>query len=285
MDYRRSIQSTLNLMEDRLTRQISTDELADRAGFSMYHFHRVFRYHTGHTPKAYLRLRRLSEAAKEVTFTANSLKSIAARYGYESQQVFTRIFKSTFGITPGRMRKTKQAFHYLRPVRLVERATRGEEMKPDIIEKAGMKLIGMRTTTTTGENEIPQLWKRFMSRLKEIENATENDIMVGVCPYENMDIGDYTPETPFDYLACVLVESSQNIPDGMEFIEIPPAKYARFIHKGALDTLVKTYEAIYSGWVNDTEHKLAETDQIEWYDNRFEFGQPDSEMDILIPIQ
>ena len=158
-------------------------------------------------------------------------------------------------------------------------------MKPDIIEKAGMKLIGMRTTTTTGENEIPQLWKRFMSRLKEIENATENDIMVGVCPYENMDIGDYTPETPFDYLACVLVESSQNIPDGMEFIEIPPAKYARFIHKGALDTLVKTYEAIYSGWVNDTEHKLAETDQIEWYDNRFEFGQLDSEMDILIPIQ
>ncbi|MCD4650684.1 MAG: AraC family transcriptional regulator [Candidatus Cloacimonetes bacterium] len=282
MDYRRSIQSTLNLMENGLTRRISTDELADRAGLSMYHFHRVFLHITGYTPKAYLRMRRLSEVAREVTYTEKTLKLIAGRYGYESQQVFTRTFKNAFGITPGKMRKTKQPFAYLQALRLLEGTSTGVKMKSEIIEKPGMKLIGMRITTTMKENEIPQLWGQFTTRMKELEEYEETDVAIGVCPYVSM-YKDCTPETQFDYLACLVVNSADKIPEGMEFLEIPPMKYAKFIHKGALDTLGKTYKAIYSEGMKDYE--LAEADQLEWYDERFKWAQPDSEMDILIPIK
>jgi len=31
--------------------------------------------------------------------------------------------------------------------------------------------------------------------------------------------------------------------------------------------------------------KKIKTDELEWYDERFKFGKPDSEMDIMIPLK
>lgn len=63
MDYRRMVQASMNYIEDNLTASISAKELAAQAGFSLYHFCRMFRLTTGFPVMRYVLRRRLLYAA------------------------------------------------------------------------------------------------------------------------------------------------------------------------------------------------------------------------------
>jgi AraC family transcriptional regulator len=64
---------------------------------------------------------------------------------------------------------------------------------------------------------------------------------------------------------------------------IPAATYAVFTHRGSLDKLQDTYGMIFTDGLKGYE--MADVDEIEWYGKKFKYGQPDSEMDIYIPIK
>jgi len=60
---------------------------------------------TGLNIGQYVRERRLSEAAKDLLNSQNTILTIALKYGVESQPTFTRAFRNKFGQAPGRFRK------------------------------------------------------------------------------------------------------------------------------------------------------------------------------------
>jgi AraC family transcriptional regulator, regulatory protein of adaptative response / methylated-DNA-[protein]-cysteine methyltransferase len=82
----------------------SLDALADRAGYSRFHFLRMFRDHTGLTPRSYaegVRARRLSAALADGVRVADAV--VDAGYGSES-----RVYEKTgelLGMTPGAVRR------------------------------------------------------------------------------------------------------------------------------------------------------------------------------------
>jgi AraC-like DNA-binding protein len=47
----------------------------------------------------------MSEAAKELVFTAKPIKLLAGEYQYESQASFTRSFTAVYGLSPGKLRR------------------------------------------------------------------------------------------------------------------------------------------------------------------------------------
>jgi len=79
-------------------------ELAAEVGVHPVHLIRVFRYHHGMTPGAYMRNRRLHWAAIQLAHSDEPLGRLAQRAGFSDQSHFTRAFKSQFGVTPGRYR-------------------------------------------------------------------------------------------------------------------------------------------------------------------------------------
>jgi AraC family transcriptional regulator of adaptative response/methylated-DNA-[protein]-cysteine methyltransferase len=85
----------------------SLDMLAARSGYSRFHFLRMFRDHTGLTPRAYaegMRARRLQSALSEGTRVADAVAE--AGYGSES-----RVYEKTnelLGMTPGALRRGGQ---------------------------------------------------------------------------------------------------------------------------------------------------------------------------------
>jgi AraC family transcriptional regulator len=80
--------------------QVPLSVLADHAGLSSFHLHRVFSAVAGETPKQYgLRLR-LNRAAAALLTTADSVLRIAMSCGFNSAEVFTRAFRRRFGMTP-----------------------------------------------------------------------------------------------------------------------------------------------------------------------------------------
>ncbi|WP_300004382.1 helix-turn-helix transcriptional regulator [uncultured Cedecea sp.] len=84
---------------------ISISLVAERAGFSRWHFQRMFKKHTGMTLGRYIKNIRLDQAIVELITGDDPIIFIALQYGYESQQTFTRAIKSYTGMNPGEIRR------------------------------------------------------------------------------------------------------------------------------------------------------------------------------------
>ena len=93
------------------------------------------------------------------------------------------------------------------------------------------------------------------------------------------------PDAPFSYLAGLDIPIETSVPEGLQERIVPEAQYAVFEHIGSLDTLQQTYQAIYRDWMPSSGYRRAETDDFELYGPRFKYGEPDSVMEIWVPVE
>jgi len=103
--YVNEIQTALKFIEKNLCECISLDSVAESVGFSKYHFHRTFQSEVGIPLYDYIRKRRLASASTLLLNTDISILEIAIKHQFESQEAFTRAFKSIYNLPPGRYRK------------------------------------------------------------------------------------------------------------------------------------------------------------------------------------
>lgn len=124
--------------------------LADRAGFSLYHFHRIFRGMMGESLGEFVRRLRLERAAARLLDGA-SVTETAFDAGYESHEAFTRAFREAFGVPPSGFRAkvyhlpNPTATHYWADGRpLLLRPLEGERtMNIDFREDLGRRVVAM----------------------------------------------------------------------------------------------------------------------------------------------
>lgn len=84
--------------------EISVEDVAANAGFSIDYFNRIFLAHTGFTVTAYINYIRLKKAALLLRSTDKSVLEIALEIGYDSHEGFTKAFKKKYGVTPSEYR-------------------------------------------------------------------------------------------------------------------------------------------------------------------------------------
>ncbi|CAI1959292.1 MULTISPECIES: helix-turn-helix domain-containing protein [Serratia] len=102
------INDMLKWIENNLGAELDIETIAKKSGYSRFHIQRLFKLHAGLTIAQYIRMRRVTEAAIALRFTDRKIMDIALDYGFDSQQVFTRIFKKQLKTTPGELRRSKQ---------------------------------------------------------------------------------------------------------------------------------------------------------------------------------
>lgn len=88
--------------------EISVQEVADHAGFSLDYFNRIFLRHTGFTVMAYINYIRLKKAAYLLRDSKKSVLDIAIESGYDSHEGFAKAFKKRYGMSPSEYRKAKK---------------------------------------------------------------------------------------------------------------------------------------------------------------------------------
>ncbi len=82
-------------------RELPLPELARVAGFSPYHFHRVFSAVAGETVAAFTRRARLERAVSMMRGGPHkTLSSIAAEVGFATPSEFSRVFRHAYGRAP-----------------------------------------------------------------------------------------------------------------------------------------------------------------------------------------
>lgn len=106
--YGEVISKVIDYIEEHLEEELNLKKIAQAAGYSKFHLHRMFAAKAGCTIHQYIQKRRLTEAAKQLIYTNESIISVALSAGYETQQSFTSAFKKMYLVSPQVYRKQKQ---------------------------------------------------------------------------------------------------------------------------------------------------------------------------------
>lgn len=96
----------LEWIECNICRPLSIDEIAEHSGYSKWHLQRLFFQYKGEPIATYVRNRKLDLAARDLVSSSARIIDISTKYGFESQQSFTRLFKKTFSKPPLAYRKS-----------------------------------------------------------------------------------------------------------------------------------------------------------------------------------
>ncbi|HSJ86564.1 MAG TPA: AraC family transcriptional regulator [Anaerolineales bacterium] len=104
-DYSNRIQDVMRYIGEHIHEPLDRETLASVAGFSIPHFHRVFRAHVGESAISYVRRVRLERAARKLRMGAVDITEVALAAGYDSHAAFSKAFKQQFEVSPREFRQ------------------------------------------------------------------------------------------------------------------------------------------------------------------------------------
>jgi AraC-like DNA-binding protein len=110
MDYAISIQNSITYIEQHLCEQLTLDDVSKVAGFSRYHFLRIFKRETGIGVRDYIQTRRMYRAVQLLLSSELNVMDIAVLLQFDSQEAFTRAFKREYSLPPGQYRRTMMKY-------------------------------------------------------------------------------------------------------------------------------------------------------------------------------
>lgn len=99
------ISEIIKWIEDNLDQKLSMQIVAERSGYSRWHLQRIFSSNMKRSLGCYIREMRLSRASDDLINTDVSIIHIALRYGFDTQQEFTRTFSKHYKISPAKWRR------------------------------------------------------------------------------------------------------------------------------------------------------------------------------------
>jgi len=100
-DYVQRINAAIDHILNNLDQPLPLDTVADAAGLSPFHFHRVFKAIQGETLLEFTQRIRLERAISKMTHApTRPLADVATECGFGSQSDFSRCFKKRFGVAP-----------------------------------------------------------------------------------------------------------------------------------------------------------------------------------------
>lgn len=253
------IGSAIRYIEDNLAGELDIADIAAQAYVSAFHFQRIFSVLCGMTVGEYIRARRLTLAAQELSRGDIRVIDAAVKYGYDSPDSFARAFTRFHGITPSAAKEKGAELKSYAPLKIRLTLEGGSMMDYRIEEKAQFTVMGVsrKFNSETSYQEIPKFWE------EHFRNGGGEKIkgMYGVC-IDSVDNGANAME--FDYLIADNYMPCQEIPEGCVTRVIPAGTWAVF--PCSVKTLQDVNTKIWNEWLpNCKDYKLAGNYNIEMY--------------------
>ena len=102
----KNVNMVLKYIDEHLEETLMVKKLAKVAGYSEYHFIRVFKECMNITIMEYVCKRRLMKASEDILL-GEKIIDVAMKYGWKSHSGFTKAFKKEFGFSPSLLRAMK----------------------------------------------------------------------------------------------------------------------------------------------------------------------------------
>lgn len=298
MKNRQLILQAIDYIESNLKQPLSVPALSREAGYSLYHFIRLFQGVTGLTPGDYMARRRISEAARDIlSRPQRTFHDISLDYSYNDYETFTRAFKRLLRTTPTQVRHKSNPdipllLHRIQPTDLPHWSSQ-MGATPDLIELGEIRLQGPFITVTQDQSVIGEAWRQLFHSLSGIPDRKlpEQYYQLGYWPdnYEDNGISFHIAcelnASTTVHAGTALQTSSGQSGANLPIRTLPPARYLRFKHQGPSAEVSSTYKYIYGAFLPRTEYRLNLSYEFEYYGQDY-LGphHPDSISEIYIPL-
>ena len=279
------ISKVLNYIETHLNDNLDVKTLAKVAGYSPYHFSRIFKMHMAESIISYVSRLRLEKALLGIISNNKSISDIAFEAGFETPNGFNKAFKKIFNITPSEYKNIRLT---------LLRSYKNKILNtPKIVERTTTHIIYEREIGYYSKSsEIA--WKRLIKKLNnwsrdfkeksiKIKLEQQNVEMLGICH----DDPSVTSEENIRYdasLAWTKKESDILSKEGFNTKKISSGKYAMVLHKGSYSKIIDSWMALYL-WCEENNYIFRDCPPFEKYLNSPEDVEEQELLtEIYIPI-
>ncbi|MBS0855452.1 helix-turn-helix domain-containing protein [Tatumella sp. JGM16] len=106
MDRKKMLILTLTRwIDENIHLPLKIEQVAERSGYSRWHLQRMFYQVMKQSLGKYIREKKLTLAAQDLLTGDETVMEISLRYGFESQQSFTRSFSGKYHLPPATFRR------------------------------------------------------------------------------------------------------------------------------------------------------------------------------------
>jgi len=266
-------------IESHFAEEVTLDDVAACGGVSRFHLSRAFGMATGRSIMRYVRGRRLTEAARGLADGAPDILSVALDAGYGSHEAFTRAFHDQFGMTPEAVRERRclDNLELVEPLRMDDNPT--VTLDPPRFENGKALLIAGLGARYSCESlaGIPGQWQRFAPHIGHLPGQVGRTAY-GVC-CNGDDAGS------IDYVCGVEVRDFAELPPEFTRLRLAARRYAVFRHRDHVSTIRGSFNAIFSRWLPESGHELADAPDFERYGDDFDPETGRGGVEIWVPIK
>jgi len=277
MDSVTSMTAAVRFIEEHLTDEITIGDVATAVHCSLYHFCRVFKRATLHTPYDYLMRRRLTKAARALVGDDARVIDIALDFCFANPETFTRAFRRMFSCSPSQFRKAGILDPLaMRPPLTDEHLAHlalADGLHPTPEDLPPLHWVGLMTLDH-GEDQRNALWG-FMSSLFEGHRGVGGAWSVTCYPE------GWERHGPL-YYAGVETKVPE---DGLLVAKrLPAARYARFGHVGGAAARQLTLDTLHHTWLPQSGMRWAPRMVVERFEGLPSDGDWPVSWDVLVPV-
>ena len=264
MNYISEIQKAINYIEENLEEDINYESVAKYINISSYYFHRMFSAIIGISPTEYIRNRRLTCAAEDLTQNNCNILDIAIKYKFESNESFTRAFTKFHGVLPKLAKQKGNELKAFTKLNLDIKIDGGKILNYRIEEKEEFEISAIvRSFCIETKNEISEFWNEIKTngKLKEISKDFSR-CTLGVCIGEN-------DATNYKYGIGIEIKDNDDAIIESEIIKVPKSKWIVFKCEGQnAEDINNLWARIYREYFITSEYKQSMDIDFELYDEK-----------------
>ncbi|OEH93055.1 AraC family transcriptional regulator [Bacillus solimangrovi] len=274
--------SRINLVQDYIEKNFdqtfTLEELSDIAGFSKYHFHRIFSSFMNETLYHYITRQKLEKAANYLLHTPHkSITDIAYDLSFSNSAMFARSFKKHYGMSATTYRSMYSNNRkagavpptYNEAVKTNEWRKSEMEMtyNVDVVDVEEMTVMYLRHVGAY--SEFGKVFQEMISKLVTSASAkglvNNFDIKLITIYHDNPNI---TEENKLRTSVCLVIPTDTNIDDDFGKMTIQSGKYA--IGQFEIDNGTQHGDAwkyLYSEWLPQSGYQPDDRSSFEMYMN------------------
>lgn len=289
MNWIQGVQRAIDYVEENITKEIDLEEAAKRTYASSFHFQRIFGILCGFSLGDYIRMRRLSLAAEELSKGRVKVIDVALKYGYDTPESFSRAFMRFHGISPSEAKRGGQV-RIFTPLSVKLSLTGGRKMDYRIEKRDTFALVCKRKRVKKPESatavaDIQAMWREFgedgtLRRL--IDCVPENPVMkglLGICFTSELESQEFPYGIGAEY-------DGRAVDDDFEIVTVPASSYAVFTCKGKMpDAFTETYHRIVTEFFpQSSQYEYAQSVEFEVYPSD-DTSNPNYQCEIWIAVK
>lgn len=276
----RSIYGAIEFIEDHLKVETTVADIAAAAGYSLFHFIRIFNQIVHHTPYDYLIRRRLSEAGRDLIQTDQRIIDIALDYQFKNHETFSRAFKRMFAMQPSQWRERAEIpYRTVMPAftrAYLEHINQPEIHQPELVERPETHFLGLMVQKRNQFSGSTSNFEAIFERIANLKTAPQFFGISSQLQFENL--------TPF-YFFGIETSSTNVLFPPFVHQNLPAGPYAEFTHKGRIDQILLTMDYILHTWLPQSEYRPGLQVEIECFGENLPGEGTQSEWKILIPLK